>query len=666
MAARTLIMKFAGRFIELLGQQMYGGPVPAVAELIANAWDADAASVEVMVPEDPTAPGAEIVVKDTGHGMTFDELNNFYLSIGYERRRRGEKTPGGRDVMGRKGIGKLAGFGIAEDIAVRAVKRGHAVEIVMNYSEIRNKDALAGYVLEPTVDAPTSDEDGVTVTFRRLKLRRRINIAEFRQSMARRFALRTDQFRIAINSEDVKKDELALEFRDPSEGWGETTISGVGTVKYWYGFLSQPISDPELRGFSVFARGRIAQTTPFFFNLSGGINGQVGLEYLTGQIQADFVDEAEDCIATDRQSVNWQFERAKALEQWGQEKVKEACREWKKRRKKEKEDAFRHDYSELNDRIEGLPEQEKTDVINALERIADLEDVSKDDFKVIAGALLEGVERESVKRVIRRINETRDDALDELLAAIKEWDVISAVSTAEVVSGRIEILQKFDAHIKERLPEKAGKGRLDMQTFVKQYPWLLGHEYERLSAADFHHEHGVDKWIEDVLQEVDSEQQFKKADEREGRRFDLLCIKDDSRIMILELMIPEKPADYDHVMRLQRYVTRIRAAINEKDTREQFRYKSVRGLLIADELAKDSSLSDTLNTLSGSMDAVTWRGLFDNVAARYREFLGLLKLRAPDDPRLRGLLLPKGNPTQKAAIASAAAQSAGDSKEQGQ
>src|SRR5439155_19043376 len=85
--------------------------------------------------------------------------------------------------------------------------------------------------------------------------------------------------------------------------------------------------------------------------------------------------------------------------------------------------------------------------------------------------------------------------------------------------------------------------------------------------------------------------------------------------------------------------------INEKDTRQQFRNKSVRGLLIADDFAKDAALSDTLNNLSAALDAVTWRGLFDNVAARYKEFLDLLKLKAPDDPRIKGLLLPPPDST---------------------
>jgi hypothetical protein len=92
MSSPMLEMKFAGRFIDLLGQQMYGGPVPAVAELITNAWDADSPKVEVSIPEDPSLPGSEIIVRDFGTGMTFKELNDYYLTIGYERRQRGQES----------------------------------------------------------------------------------------------------------------------------------------------------------------------------------------------------------------------------------------------------------------------------------------------------------------------------------------------------------------------------------------------------------------------------------------------------------------------------------------------------------------------------------------------------------------------------------------------
>ena len=42
MRKNKLFLRFHGRIIDSLGIQMYQSPVAAVAELIANAWDADA------------------------------------------------------------------------------------------------------------------------------------------------------------------------------------------------------------------------------------------------------------------------------------------------------------------------------------------------------------------------------------------------------------------------------------------------------------------------------------------------------------------------------------------------------------------------------------------------------------------------------------------------
>jgi hypothetical protein len=49
-ATPALYLDFHGRFIDALGIQMYQKPTAAIAELIANAWDADAQAVEVTLP----------------------------------------------------------------------------------------------------------------------------------------------------------------------------------------------------------------------------------------------------------------------------------------------------------------------------------------------------------------------------------------------------------------------------------------------------------------------------------------------------------------------------------------------------------------------------------------------------------------------------------------
>lgn len=456
--------------------------------------------------------------------------------------------------------------------------------------------------------------------------------------MGRRFALKTESMKIIINGQELTKESLDFEYREPQNitDWTTEEIPDFGKVQYWFGFLKDTIKDPELRGVSVFARDRVAQFTPFLFNLTGGINGQVGLEYLTGQVKAEEIDGIEDYIATPRQSVNWQFGKAPLLEKWGQEKIKSLCKEWKKRRDKQKLDVFKHDYSEFHERINALVGQEKEDLTLALGKIAMIERIEKDDFTVIANSMISGIERESVKKIIKKINAVSDNALPELFEAIKEWDIISAVSTAEVVVGKIEIIDQFKKHIDERLPEKTQKGSVDMQTFISEHPWLLGHNYEQLTLADFHHERGVDKWIEDNITETNKE--FADKDNRENKRFDLLCIKDNIRIIILELMRPGLKADYDHLSRLIRYVTRIQEAVHKSGTETKFQNKIVSGLLIADDSLNDYSMQTSIKNNKNIIDVVEWKALFNSVIAGYKEYVEILRKKAPNDPRIKGLV----------------------------
>ena len=111
-----LKLKFSGALVEQLGAQLYPSATATVAELISNAWDADAHNVWVTIPFGQSwTEGDEIVVLDDGHGMTRAQAQSRFLIVGRKRRLQdGGKSPGGRDVHGRKGIGKLAAFGTAE------------------------------------------------------------------------------------------------------------------------------------------------------------------------------------------------------------------------------------------------------------------------------------------------------------------------------------------------------------------------------------------------------------------------------------------------------------------------------------------------------------------------------------------------------------------------
>src|SRR4030043_938103 len=122
------VMTISRMTVDKLGVKLYDKVSAVIAELIANCYDADATEVKVTAPVgtylatrkggELQDKGFEIVVEDTGIGMHPDVVNPFYLIVGKERRddpARGDRSPNfGRRVMGRKGIGKLAPFGICQ------------------------------------------------------------------------------------------------------------------------------------------------------------------------------------------------------------------------------------------------------------------------------------------------------------------------------------------------------------------------------------------------------------------------------------------------------------------------------------------------------------------------------------------------------------------------
>lgn len=89
-----------------LGIGLYSNIPAVLSELVANAWDADARNVDIVLD----IVAGRIEVRDDGHGMSVDDINERFLKVGYRRRRQTSITPLGRPVMGRKGIGKLATF----------------------------------------------------------------------------------------------------------------------------------------------------------------------------------------------------------------------------------------------------------------------------------------------------------------------------------------------------------------------------------------------------------------------------------------------------------------------------------------------------------------------------------------------------------------------------
>ena len=82
-----------------LGLNLYSNTSAVLSEVVANAWDADATEVNIQID------GDTISITDNGIGMSLSDINNKYLTVGYQKRSEsGLSLTLKRPVMGRKGI----------------------------------------------------------------------------------------------------------------------------------------------------------------------------------------------------------------------------------------------------------------------------------------------------------------------------------------------------------------------------------------------------------------------------------------------------------------------------------------------------------------------------------------------------------------------------------
>ena len=113
-------MNISNTVLYHLGINLYSNVPAVLSEVVANSWDADATNVYIKIEKD------RITIADDGHGMKLKDINEKYLLVGYPRRIHNEAVTDRykRKVMGRKGIGKLSLFSIAETVTVETFKKG--------------------------------------------------------------------------------------------------------------------------------------------------------------------------------------------------------------------------------------------------------------------------------------------------------------------------------------------------------------------------------------------------------------------------------------------------------------------------------------------------------------------------------------------------------------
>lgn len=636
-----LVLRFGGSLVEQLGAQLYPSVTATVAELLSNAWDADARNVEVTVPFGSSwAEDSEIVVLDDGNGMTRRMAQEEYLIVGRKRRQThlGAKSENGRPVHGRKGIGKLAAFGTATILDCSTRRDGQQTDFRLNYDRIRVLDPSQDYEVETQTSQPALSfvhgavlEHGTRVRLTGLKLKRAISRDQFLRSMSRRFSLNAVDMRVVIMGSgqpmELTPFDIDCEFRFPQnglpdaveqdEGWAIETLDGK-EVRWWIGFTAKPLTEDQQQGISVLANGKMAQR-PFKFERSQGTEGQLGQEYLVGEVRADWLDEGQDVdddlIQSNRDQLQLEDARLVPFLEWGRKRLAWALRERAKLRREKAIDDYEAS-PEVEQLLEPFTRSERRRFLNVAKALSKINEVDSDGVVQMMRSVIDAQSDRAVRELMERIEEEDDPFQDRMWQLVSEFGLVDARRNLSIIEARLATIRNLKRAVHEGEREVP-----DIHNIVLADPWLLDPRWNLLKDE-------VDLTKVGILG-------VPEHDER-GQRIDFLfALAPQEPAPLDEIVVVEikrgsdstgnpRKATGAEVHKFHGYVV----AVTDHYKRST-EHPTVRGLMIAQEYtASGNSLRRSLETLQDvRLQFSTWDRVIDDTERMHLGWLAVSKDR---------------------------------------
>lgn len=536
-------MRISRLTVDKLGVKLYDRVSAVIAELIANCYDADATSVKVSAPMDQmlaTKSGGELIdrgfcieVRDNGAGMTPGEIDRFYLKVGGERRADPERGPLSREyrrkVMGRKGVGKLAAFGICNKVEVVTsggqITRGldakgkpsngyRTAHFVMERSEILTDTDRDYHPRVGELDGTVSTRHGTVIRLSSFDHRRVPGLEEFARQLSQRFGLPTANWKVVLrDSTKTPPDPLherdigsfSIEKMDDTNVLLEGAKGAIGPdgakldnieagfnheekfypVTGWVAYSMRPYKDDLMAGVRIYCRGKIAAQT-HVFNLKAGFTGEYDVRsYLIGEIHADWLDEGEDLIRTDRQDILWSHELGRAFETWGQSLIKRIGTITRQPKRKKAWQLFQ-EASNIQGAVQGAFPGQAQEAIrtNTVEIAKLLAQTTREDEllhpevvrSILDLSLLLGPHI-TLDRKLREAAEDTDDTLSAITGILKTARIAELSGFGRIAEDRVRVIMKV-----EELKSDPETLESAFQSLLAEAPWLVNPQWSPISA----------------------------------------------------------------------------------------------------------------------------------------------------------------------------------------
>ena len=131
----------AGRHLLTIGEDLIQDEFAAIIELVKNSYDADAKNSIIGFQYENNRLIIEI--RDDGHGMSKDDVKYKWLVPSTAYKVNQKKSPGGRVMQGKKGIGRYAASVLGDEMKMTTTdKKGNTTSLKIRWDDYRKADYL--------------------------------------------------------------------------------------------------------------------------------------------------------------------------------------------------------------------------------------------------------------------------------------------------------------------------------------------------------------------------------------------------------------------------------------------------------------------------------------------------------------------------------------------
>lgn len=634
--------------INHLGVGLYSSTPAALTELVANAWDADAKEVTITISPDAKS----IIIEDDGHGMDVKGIKEKFLRVGYSRRDNNIRTSesGKRRVMGRKGIGKLSMFALADQVKVTSQRAGGDIfSFEINVPKLkRSIEKGQSIVLKEVEGEPLKKGQGTRIELFDVIKGLKTTESYLRLKLARRFSIidELNDFSIKLNGKSIKKSDRGfyehIQFlwvfdeankkeiqnlspniaavKSESTGLEDKCIQNIsnsfdyeGAQMNVAGYIAS-VEEPKHLGkkdesanmISIFANGRVfAEDVLAEFN-----SAKYYKNYLVGEIHADFLDDDDTDRATaSREAIKKDDPKFRSLLNFLNDHFLNIGDEWDEWRialglsKAIPANAGVIEWLDTlkDSRDRKLAQKLVTSIQNASIH-PDEEKNAKAKKFLYRGAII-AFEKLKLKNQLEKLSEISDVLSPEFSAVFSSLSDIEEAAYSEITKQRLEVIKKF-----KEIANDATKLEKVAQEYLFKNLWLLDPSWDRISGTE-----EMEKTLTAELKKVD--------DTSTGARLDITYRKNTGRHIVVELKRPQKTdlKSDDLYKQARKYNNAINAYYKEHYSGIPIPPKDI--YLLVSKVPKDFTEDDLESYAKQNAKIITYEQLINNAFKTYQAYL---------------------------------------------